>query len=672
MNKSCPADPVIPGRQSTYTLTYGNSGSAPAYRVSLTDALPAGVTFVSASKPVCAQTPDGVLVFCPGNCVEPLNCRGDVAPGFSETINITVRVDATSGTLTNNAFIANMVQPGNCGHCGDQDSCTSLVAAPDLEVIKTGPSRAFLGSPVNFIIMVNNRGAGPADNVRVVDTFNPTLLDCSTLVASPTQGTCSADCAAGTITCSLGTIPGGGTAGISISMVSLTDRGIQGVIDNCAAATTTTPETDTTNNKMCIQVPAGSVDVFVDPACPPTPAIAGTEAIWSVQVSNLGNQSAQGVTVTDTLPEGVRYVDSAPAPSGVSVDGRTLTYQLGTIGPLSGVGLKIRGLMPQNAVALSNTVSATSTSPESSLTNNAGACSIQSQVYDHVMNFEPSTSLPAPGFMTDTGATYSPTSGFGWSSSISSRDRGMNPLQQLDTFVYSYDAKRWEMAVPNGDYEVAVVVGDPQYAQGPQRVVVEGITAVNDEMTAAGQFLTRTLPAAVRDGMLTVTIGNSSAYTTLDYLACRLAASQPAILRSINFQPASAPAQPGFSVDGGAVYDATRGYGWNSAIDSRDRNLITNQLLDTFVFSSTSRVWEIDVPNGTYEVTFSIGDALYTQGPQQVKIEGATVIGALTTAAGQFTTSKSTVTVSDGRLTIEIGGGGGNTTLNFVTIASKP
>jgi uncharacterized repeat protein (TIGR01451 family) len=260
------------------------------------------------------------------------------------------------------------------------------VAAPDLEVIKSGPTRAFKGSPVNFIVTVNNRGTGPAENVRVVDSFNPTLLDCSTLIAAPTQGRCSADCSIGKITCDLGTIPASpGTAGISISMVSLTDRGIQGFIDNCAELSTSTPESNTTNNKTCIQVPAGSIDVVVDPACPAAPAIAGTEALWNVQVKNLGNESAQGVAVTDTLPEGVTYVDSVPAPSGVSVDGRTLSYQLGTIPGLSSVTIRIRGLLPTVATTLNNSASASSTSPESGLANNTGACSVPTAVYDHVI-----------------------------------------------------------------------------------------------------------------------------------------------------------------------------------------------------------------------------------------------------------------------------------------------
>jgi uncharacterized repeat protein (TIGR01451 family) len=672
VQQTCGTGPVIAGSELTYTVTYGNDGQAPAYRVLLSNVLPQGVTFLSATKPVCAQTPDGVLLFCPGVCVEPLNCRGDVPPGFSETIGITVRVDATSGQLVNTAFIENLIQPGVCGHTSDKDSCVNEVASPDLEVLKTGPTRAFMGTPANFVITVNNLGAAPAENVRVVDRFNPTLLDCSTLVASPTQGTCAADCGAGTVTCDLGTIPAGGTAGISISMVVLTENGIQGFIDNCAAGTTSTPEPDTTNNSVCIQVPVGSVDVVVNPICPPDPVIAGTEALWTLQVSNMGNRSAEGVVVSNTLPEGVAFVDSLPAPSGISSDGRTLTYQVGTLGAYSGTTIRLRGLLPSESLTLTDQVTATSTSPESSLANNAGACSIQTQVYQSTFSFQPGAAAASPGFQSDTGASYSTDVGFGWSTRLDTRERGAHQLQQLDTFVFTYDARQWETAVPNGDYEVVVTVGDATYSQGPHVVIVEGVMAINKEKTAANQFLTRSVIAPVRDGMLSVSIGGGGAYTTLGCLAFRPAPAQPAQIRSINFQPAAAPTHPGFGVDGGAPYDATRGYGWNGTLGTRDREVVPDQLKDTLVFSSAVQVWQIDLPDGTYEVTFSVGDASYTQGPQQVKVEGNTLLYALTTGPGEFVTRKANVTVSDGALTIEIGGGGGNTVLNFVTIASIP
>jgi len=46
------------GQQVTYTLRYGNQGGAPASDVRVHFALPAGLTFVSASTPPTGTTPD--------------------------------------------------------------------------------------------------------------------------------------------------------------------------------------------------------------------------------------------------------------------------------------------------------------------------------------------------------------------------------------------------------------------------------------------------------------------------------------------------------------------------------------------------------------------------------------------------------------------------------------
>ena len=261
VEKTCPPEPAAPGTEITFSLEYGNMGSLPGYRVSLTEQLPAGTTFVSASKPVCAQT-GGNLSFCPGDCVEPALCRGDVAPGFMETIEITVRVDTTTGELLNAAFIKNQIQRCNPAHSSDMDTCISVVEAPDLEVTNTGPDRAIQGTSAEFILTVTNGGAGPAEHVVLVDRFNPWLMDCTTLVTNPTQGTCRTDCDFGVVTCDLGVVRGGQSASVPISIPVLTATGVSGVIDNCAEVTTTTPETSTANNSMCIQVPVKRVTFF--------------------------------------------------------------------------------------------------------------------------------------------------------------------------------------------------------------------------------------------------------------------------------------------------------------------------------------------------------------------------------------------------------------------------
>ncbi len=285
------------------------------------------------------------------------------------------------------------------------------------------------------------------------------------------------------------------------------------------------------------------------------------------------------------------------------------------------------------------------------------------------VNFQPCASPSVEGYLVDCGQTVTAARGYGWDAAVESRDRNATSDQRRDTFVFSKTVRTWEMALPNADYLVHVVVGDARYAQGPHRVVVEGATAVGDLATAAGMYLDGTVVAAVRDGRLTLAIGNGTATTALDYLEIVEAPDQPAVLRSINFQPPSAPVPSGWEADTGAAFSAATGLGWDAPVGTRQRDRSIDPLCDTLAFTSATRRWEIAVPPGYYEVVFGYGDPLFPQGPHRITLEGRTLVVNATTS-GVCVNARTVVQVTDGFLTIEAGGGGGTTTLTFVSVAT--
>jgi phage baseplate assembly protein gpV len=106
---------------------------------------------------------------------------------------------------------------------------------------------------------------------------------------------------------------------------------------------------------------------------------------------------------------------------------------------------------------------------------------------------------------------------------------------------------------------------------------------------------------------------------------------------------------------------------------------VTDQRLDTFIamegkggaVTSTKGAWEIAVPNGSYTVTVAVGDALQTDSTHRINIEGLTVINNFKPSpTTKFSTATKTVTVSDGRLTVD-SKSGNNTKLDYVDIASN-
>lgn len=80
------------GSNLTYTLTVTNNGPNPAFGVRVTDTLPAGVTFVSATA-------------SQGACGGASCSLGDMSPGASATVRVVVRPN-TAGVITNRANVA--------------------------------------------------------------------------------------------------------------------------------------------------------------------------------------------------------------------------------------------------------------------------------------------------------------------------------------------------------------------------------------------------------------------------------------------------------------------------------------------------------------------------------------------------------------------------------------
>jgi YD repeat-containing protein len=157
-----------------------------------------------------------------------------------------------------------------------------------------------------------------------------------------------------------------------------------------------------------------------------------------------------------------------------------------------------------------------------------------------------------------------------------------------------------------------------------------------------------------------------------------------------NFQPASAPIPAGYIADAGAAYAATRGYGWvrqdsltgvRVALDLTknvvDRNLVSDQRQDTLIFmqakagsmNKTAGGWEVAVPNGSYTVTVSVGDAGATDSTHRINVENVNAINNFVPSGStRFRSATVTVTVSDARLTIDARNGT-NTKLNYVDIS---
>ncbi|HEX6098596.1 MAG TPA: SBBP repeat-containing protein [Thermoanaerobaculia bacterium] len=240
--------PFVAGQNSTFQITVTNTGATAALDVVVTDALPAGVTLVSATPSQGS---------CPGT--SPVTCNlGTVAGGSSATISLVV-VPASPGPLSNTATVTT----GSADPNAANDSSTVLVQVgenADLSIVKTAAGPFTANQNGSYSISVTNNGPTAASAVTVTDILpaGVTLIS-----ATPTQGTCSGTT---TVTCSLGTLNNGASASIAL----VVRPSAPGPLSNTATVDSPAADPAAGNNAS-----TAVVTVAPAPAVPAVPALDG-------------------------------------------------------------------------------------------------------------------------------------------------------------------------------------------------------------------------------------------------------------------------------------------------------------------------------------------------------------------------------------------------------------
>jgi hypothetical protein len=147
------------------------------------------------------------------------------------------------------------------------------------------------------------------------------------------------------------------------------------------------------------------------------------------------------------------------------------------------------------------------------------------------VNFQDGTSQGAPGYLPDTGAVFGDRGNgqsYGWNldNSANARNRNASLVQdeRYDTLAHMQKASNpnavWEIAVPNGAYQVRVVSGDAGGAtDAVYKINVEGVLAINSVTApAAGQFFTGTVTVMVSDGRLTVSNASGASNNKINFI----------------------------------------------------------------------------------------------------------------------------------------------------------
>ena len=228
IDKTAVPDTVFNGFDVVYTLVVTNPGPSFALDVTLTDALPAEISFLALTAPAgwSCTTP---AVGSTGT----ITCtHANLSIGAaSSTLTVTADPDAAPGTtLTNSATISS---PGDSNAANDTAAASVTVAAAptaaDIVALKSGATMGFGGMPITYAIEITNgmlidQGDNPGP--EFVDVLPAELVVES---ASATSGTVVADIGANTVTWD-GAIPSGGS--VTITIVAMIGPDASGPVAN--------------------------------------------------------------------------------------------------------------------------------------------------------------------------------------------------------------------------------------------------------------------------------------------------------------------------------------------------------------------------------------------------------------------------------------------------------
>jgi uncharacterized repeat protein (TIGR01451 family) len=332
-------DPAFTGQTVTYTLTAQNNGPADAKGAVVTDNLPNGAAYQSAtpSQGTCSQA-SGVVT-----------CSlGTLASGASATVDVKVS-SPTTGTLTNTANITgdDLTDPmiGNNSTSAD----TAVRAGADLAITKSDSADPVVsGDSFTYTLSVKDNGPLDATSVTATDNLPAGLTYQS---ATPSQGTCSES--GGSVSCNLGDMANGASATVDIAV---TAQG-PGKVTNTASVSGDQEDGDSSNNSASQDtIVAGLADLSISKSDSPDPLYAGQTLTYTLTVGNNGPNDAPSVKATDNLPAGVSYQSATPSQGSCSQASGTVTCNLGAVANAGGATIQIKVTAPASGT-ITNTAS---------------------------------------------------------------------------------------------------------------------------------------------------------------------------------------------------------------------------------------------------------------------------------------------------------------------------
>ncbi|PSR18743.1 hypothetical protein C8255_05840 [filamentous cyanobacterium CCP3] len=354
---------------NTYTLTVTNNGPDLARGpITVTDTLPTGFSYVSASGSGWSCAANGQTV----TCTNPSDLAALASSAFTLTVN--VGAGAASNSV-NTAVVSSQTRDPNPSNNSAADP-TTVVQGPNIQLAKThSPATFVTGSTGTYTLTVSNSsGFDAVGPLTIIDTLPAGLTYSS---ASGTGWSCSAN--GQTVSCTNPSGLNNGQNSVLNLMVNVNPDVATPSVTNTATVSSGSYDTNTADNTASDVTPTSKPvpDLIVSKTDNNLNFAQSAQSTYTITVTNQGVASTTGtITVVDTLPASFTYVSAVNASgySGWSCSASGQTVTCTNPGPLtpSQVSRILLTVTPTTVGTFTNNVSV-STPGETNTGNNSGS-----------------------------------------------------------------------------------------------------------------------------------------------------------------------------------------------------------------------------------------------------------------------------------------------------------
>ena len=313
LEKSSSVNTIYPGENITYTIQYANTGNVAATQVRITDQLPTGTTFVSATNGGVEN--QRIVTWI----IESL------VPGDTGSVQFTVKAGSglTDGTVISN--IAHISSQEGVDALSNQVDVVVKIKPPSLQLEKySSVSTIYPGENITYTIQYANTGNAVATQVRITDQ-----LPTGTTFVSATNGGVENQ---RTVAWTIGHLAPGDTGNVQFTVKA--DFGlIDGTVISNIAHISSQEGVDALSNQVDVVVIIKPVEVpslELKKSASGSTIYPGENITYTIQYANTGNIATTQVRITDQLPTGTTFVS---ATDGGVEDQGIVTWTIESLAP---------------------------------------------------------------------------------------------------------------------------------------------------------------------------------------------------------------------------------------------------------------------------------------------------------------------------------------------------